>query len=209
MALLAGYLSRVTNQKEDASIAAFYLIALAAGVMIISAYGSAVDLLHLLFGSALAVDENALIGMAMVTSIILIVLALIYRPLILECFDPVFLRTSRGPGALVHLCFLCLVVLNLVACFLTLGSMMSIGLLMLPAIAARLWVHDIGALSITAGTLSISSSVLGLILSFHLSLPTGPSIVLIAGGFYGVSLLLGTQGGWLSRKLALQSHRES
>jgi len=209
VALLAGWLSRVTDQKEDASFAAFYLIALAAGVMIVSAHGSAVDLLHLLFGSALAVDESALLGMAAANSIILILLALIYRPLILECFDPVFLRTSGGPGALVHLCFLCLVVLNLVAGFLTLGTMMSVGLLMLPAIAARLWVHDVAALSLVAGALSMISSLLGLILSFHLSLPTGPSIILMAGGLYGLSLLLGIHGGWLGRKLALRSHREA
>jgi zinc/manganese transport system permease protein len=209
VALLAGWLSRVTDQKEDASFAAFYLIALAAGVMIVSAHGSPVDLLHLLFGSALAVDEAALMGMAAASSITLLLLALIYRPLVLECFDPVFLRTSGGPGARVHLCFLCLVVLNLVAGFLTLGTMMSVGLLMLPAIAARLWVHDVGALSLTAGGLSMGSSLVGLLLSYHLSLPSGPSIVLVAGLCYGASLLVGPQGGWLSRKLAQRSHREA
>ena len=207
VALLAGWLSRVTDQKEDASFAAFYLIALAAGVMIVSANGSPIDLLHLLFGSALAVDEQALLGVASASSITLALLALIYRPLILECFDPGFLRAAGGPGSTVHLLFLLLVVLNLVAGFLALGTLMSVGLLMLPAITARLWAQDVGTLSATACGISTLSALTGLLVSYHLSLPSGPCIVLVAGGVYIVSLLLGLNGSWLSRKLSLRAHR--
>lgn len=207
VALLAGWLSRVTDQKEDASFAAFYLIALAAGVMIVSANGSPIDLLHLLFGSALAVDEQALLGVASASSITLALLALIYRPLILECFDPGFLRAAGGPGGAVHLLFLLLVVLNLVAGFLALGTLMSVGLLMLPAITARLWAQDVGTLSATACGISTLSALTGLLVSYHLSLPSGPCIVLVAGGVYIVSLLLGLNGSWLSRKLSLRAHR--
>jgi zinc/manganese transport system permease protein len=207
VALLAGWLSRVTDQKEDASFAAFYLIALAAGVMIVSANGSPIDLLHLLFGSALSVDEQALLGVASASSITLILLALIYRPLILECFDPGFLRAAGGPGGPVHLLFLLLVVLNLVAGFLALGTLMSVGLLMLPAITARLWAQDVGTLSATACGISALSALTGLLLSYHLSLPSGPCIVLVAGGIYVTSLLLGLNGSWLSRELALRAHR--
>ena len=60
MALLAGLVSRFTTLKEDANFAAFYLTCLAIGVILVSTNGSNIDLLHLLFGSVLAVDLPAL-----------------------------------------------------------------------------------------------------------------------------------------------------
>lgn len=209
VALLAGWLSRVTAQKEDASFAAFYLMALAVGVMIISAYGSPIDLMHVLFGSVLAVDNQALLSVATSTSVTLVLLAVIYRPLITECFDPGFLRCAGGPGATVHLLFLWLVVLNLVAGFQALGTLMAVGLMMLPAITARFWVQDFDRLAAVACGLSIFSAWSGLLVSYHFDLPCGPSIVLVAGAFYLTSLLLGQRDSWLSRRLNLRTHRVS
>lgn len=207
VALLAGWLSRITSQKEDASFAAFYLIALAAGVMIISSHGSPIDLMHVLFGSVLAVDDDALITVAGVTTLTLVLLAVIYRPLVTECFDPGFLRASGGPGAAVHLLFLLLVVINLVAGFQALGTLMAVGLMMLPAITARFWAEDVGRLSAVAFGLSLLSAWSGLLVSYHFDLPSGPSIVLTAGGLYLLSLLVGQRDSWLSRHLALRAHR--
>ena len=61
---LAGAISRVTDLREDASFAGFYLVALAGGVLLLSLKGSSVDLVHVLFGSILAVDDAALCLMA-------------------------------------------------------------------------------------------------------------------------------------------------
>src|SRR5258708_6629593 len=91
VALLSGLVSRITALREDASFAAFYLISLAAGVLIVSTHGSNVDLLHVLFGTVLAVDDLALLLVASITTVTLLLLAAIYRPLIVECFDPGFL----------------------------------------------------------------------------------------------------------------------
>lgn len=82
VALAAGFVTRVTSQREDASFAAFYLIALALGVLLVSTHGSSVDLMHMLFGTILAVDDAALLLMAGVASLTLVVLAVIYRPLL-------------------------------------------------------------------------------------------------------------------------------
>ena len=62
VALAAGAVSRATKLREDASLAGFYLTSLALGVLIVSARGSNVDLLHVLFGSILSVDAPALIA---------------------------------------------------------------------------------------------------------------------------------------------------
>ena len=191
VALLSGLVTRLTPLREDASFAAFYLISLALGVLLVSTHGSNVDLLHLLFGSILAIDNAALVLIGAVASMSLLSLAVIYRPLVVECFDPGFLRAVGGRGGLVHTVFLALVVLNLVAGFQALGTLMAVGLMMLPAAAARFWVRELWTLSAASSALAFTSGFLGLLLSFHLDLPSGPSIVLVAGLAYFGSVLFG------------------
>jgi zinc/manganese transport system permease protein len=191
VALLSGIVTRLTPLREDASFAAFYLISLALGVLLVSTNGSNVDLLHLLFGSILAVDDMALVLIGAIATLSLLLLAVIYRPLVVECFDPGFLRTVGGSGGLVHTLFLALVVLNLVAGFQALGTLMAVGLMMLPAAAARFWVRELWSLSATSSGLALASAFLGLLLSYHLDLPSGPAIVLVAGIGYLASVLLG------------------
>jgi zinc/manganese transport system permease protein len=191
VALLSGLVTRLTPLQEDASFAAFYLISLALGVLLVSTHGSNVDLLHLLFGSILGIDDAALVLIGAVASVSLLSLAVIYRPLVVECFDPGFLRAVAGRGGLVHIVFLALVVLNLVAGFQALGTLMAVGLMMLPAAAARFWARDLWTLSAASSAVAFASGFLGLLLSFHLDLPSGPSIVLVAGLAYLASVLCG------------------
>ena len=134
VALAAGLVARTTLLREDASLAGFYLVSLALGVLIVSIRGSNIDLLHVLFGTVLALDDAALILVAAIATVSLIVLAVIYRPLVLECFDPQFLRSASGWSSPTHLIFLVLVVLNLVAGFQALGTLMAVGIMLLPAI---------------------------------------------------------------------------
>jgi zinc/manganese transport system permease protein len=199
VAALAGWVSRATRQKEDASFASFYLIALALGVMIMALAGSPVDLVHLLFGSVLAVDRTSLLLVAVVASVTLVALALLFRPLVVESLDPEFLRSVGGRGGWVHQAFIVLVVLNLVAGFQALGTLMAVGLMILPATAARYWARSIGGLCGLAVLIAMASAYLGLLASFHFELPSGPSIVLLAGAAYLVSALAGRQGGLLRR----------
>lgn len=199
VALLAGGISRLTVLKEDTSLAAFYLISLALGVTLVSLRGSNVDLLHVLFGTVLALDDAALLLLATIASLTLISLALAWRPLVLECVDPGFLRSVSRSGGPVHFLFLGLVVLNLIGGFHALGTLLAVGLMMLPAASARLWSDDITLMIFIAIGLGIASSWLGLALSFHTGWPTGPAIVLSAGLFYALSLIFGRAEGliWL------------
>jgi zinc/manganese transport system permease protein len=199
VAVLAGAVSRATTLKEDASLAGFYLISLAIGVLIVSKKGSNVDLLHVLFGTILAVDNASLILVASITSLTLIVLALIYRPLIVECFDSGFLRAAGGGGSAFHIAFLILVVLNLVSGFQALGTLMAVGLMMLPAAAARLWASEVWSLSLVAIAIGFISGIAGLLASYHFNLPSGPAIVLIAGLQNLLSVVLGSRGGLMKQ----------
>ena len=200
VAILAGIVARYSNAEEDSSLAAFYLLSLATGVLIISAKGSNVDLLHVLFGSVLALNNDALILLTAIATISVLSLAVLYRPLVFECVDPDFFKSVSKLSAVAHYAFLLLVVLNLVAGFHALGTLMSVGLMILPAAISRFWSDKLGAMLFIALLTSIISSYLGLFLSFHVSFATSPAIVLVMGIFYIVSLLFGQQGGLLSRK---------
>ncbi len=201
VALLSGLVSRTTILREDASFASFYLASLALGVLIVSLRGSNIDLLHVLFGTILAIDDEALYLIASITSGTAIVLALVYRPLVVECFDPGFLRSVGGRGSLYHLLFLFLVVANLVAAFQALGTLMAVGLMMLPASVARLWATTLPAMMAVAAGVAVLSGFIGLVTSFHVSLASGPAIVLTASLFYFASLLVG-RGGLAHRMIS-------
>ncbi len=201
VALLTGLVARTTVLREDTSLAAFYLISLALGVLIVSWKGSSVDLMHVLFGTVLALDDAALLFIAGIATVTLLALATVWRALVLECVDPGFLRVVSGSGAATHMVFMVLVVLNLVAGFQALGTLLSVGIMMLPAAASRFWARDVGGLCAVAVLVAVLSSMAGLLVSFHANLPSGPAIILVAGGIYIVSVLLGPVGGLVPQRL--------
>ena len=208
VALASGFVARVTALREDASLAAFYLISLALGVLIVSTRGSNVDLMHVLFGTVLALDNAALILLCSFASLSLFTLAILFRPLVLECVDPHFLRSVSKLSAITHFGFLALVVMNLVGGFHALGTLMAVGIMILPAAAARFWANGIGALIAVAALIAVLSSFTGLLLSFHYSLPSGPAIILVAGIVYGLSVIFGPVGGLVVQNLP-RRHFES
>jgi zinc/manganese transport system permease protein len=197
IALGAGLIARATPLKEDASLAAFFLIALALGVTIVSVKGSNVDLMHFLFGSVLAVDDPALFLIVGISSVSLVILALIWRPLVLECVDPGFLRSVSRAGGPAHIAFLALVVMNLVGGFQALGTLLAVGVMILPAVIARFWARDITAMIGVAVASAALSGYAGLVVSYQANLPSGPTIILAAGVLYALSLLFGPAGGLL------------
>ena len=201
VALLAGVTARATGMKEDASLAGFYLTSLAVGVLLVSAKGSTVDLLNILFGSILAVDNQGLLLVAAVASISTLTMSLIFRTLVIECFDPVYARAVGAGGAWVHAIFLMLVVLNLVSAFQALGTLMAVGLMMLPALAARFWSENISHIVLTSTGFAAFSSLAGLLISYHVEWASGPSIVLMASAIYLLSIIFGSKSGVLARWL--------
>jgi len=207
VALAAGLVARSSRLKEDASLAAFYLLSIATGVMIVSLRGRNLDLLHVLFGSVLALDDNSLLLISAISTLTLLALALLYRPLVLECFDAAFLRSVSRASPLAHYGFLVLVVLNLVSGFHALGTLMAVGIMILPAAAASLWVRRLPGMLGLAIVIALASGVAGLLVSFHVDVPAGPSIILVAGVIYVLSLAL-APGGMIGARFDRRPHFE-
>jgi zinc/manganese transport system permease protein len=208
VAILAGVVARSTGLKEDASLATFYLASLALGVTIVSVKGTNIDLLHVLFGDILAMDDQTLLVVAFNATITMLVLAVIYRPLVIESVDPFFLRTVSRAGTPSHLAFLALVVINLVSGFQALGTLLSVGLMILPAGIARFWSRDVTGMICVAVVAAILSGYAGLVLSFQTRVPSGPAIILVAAVLYVFSVLFGNVSGLL-RQLFPRRHLEA
>jgi zinc/manganese transport system permease protein len=190
----SGLVARSTVLREDTSLAAFYLLSLAVGVLIISSQGRNVDLLHVLFGSVLALDDATLALLGGITAFTLVAMALLHRSLVLECVDPGYLRSVSRMSPVAHYGFLLLLVLNLVAGFHALGTLLAVGMMILPAAAARLWVRRLVPMLLLASALCATGSVAGLVLSYAFELSSGPAIVLCLGALYLASVLLAPRG---------------
>ena len=175
--------------RDDVALAAFYLLSLAIGVLLVSGQGSNADLMHVLFGTVLAVDIPTLVLISLLATISILVLAALYRPLALESFDPEFLQAVGGGPRLYRMIFLAIIVLDLVAGFQAFGTLLAVGPMLLPAAAARHWARRVGPSMTLAVVLGIVAGYLGLLMSFFASLPSGPAIVLAAGALYLFSAL--------------------
>jgi zinc/manganese transport system permease protein len=206
--MTAGPASRALRLPEDAGFAVFYLAALAVGVMIASMGGGVIDLDKLLFGAALAIDNTALALACTAAIVTAIGLTLVYRPLLIDTLDPQFLRASGGTkwaGPVAQSVFFGLLALTTVASFHALGALMSIGLTILPAIAARFWAKSVPLMIVSAAVLGIAGVLAGLLVSFHLSAPVGAAIVSCLVGIVLVSSLVGPNQSLLTRSLGKAS----
>lgn len=196
---LASLVSQVTPQKEDSSLASLYLLSIAIGVVLVSQSGSSIDLLHLLFGSVLALDNATLAIVLSSCAFCLLLWVSFGRLLLYESLDSHHLQRLGYPVKLIHFSFLFLVVLTLVTGFQALGTLMALGLVLLPASAARFCVDSLPrqiGLSVVYG---IGASFSGLLFSFYLNWPSGPAIVLACGLIYFICFLLGPAHGLIPR----------
>jgi zinc/manganese transport system permease protein len=187
VAALAGLITS-ERARRDAGLVAFYLVALSLGVVLVAWRGSNVDVMRVLFGTVLAIDQRALLQIATVSTVIVLAIAALYRPLAVGAFDPAFLRAvgKRAPYGAV---FPALVVLALVASFQAFGTLMAVGPVLLPAAAARCWGLGVAGSMALATGFGLAASVAGLLVSYHGNVPSGPAIVLAAGLLFGVSLV--------------------
>ncbi|WP_199482161.1 metal ABC transporter permease [Vibrio owensii] len=196
VALSSSWISKKAKLNEDSTFAGLYLGSLALGVVLVSYRKNNIDLLHLLFGSLLAVDNSALIFISGVVSITLVILAICYRAIVFESFNSSFFAIHSTRYSLyVHALFMGLVVLNLIAGFQVLGTLMSVGLMMLPAISSRCWTDRLPVMLSIATLFGIFSGVIGLTWSWYQSIPAGPAIVLVATLLFFISIFYGNKKG--------------
>jgi zinc/manganese transport system permease protein len=199
VAALTGLLGRARPARQDAGLLSFYLVTLALGVTLVALFGSNVDTVRVLFGTVLAIDIRALLQIATVSTLTMFLLAVFYRPMAVDSFDPLFLRLTGSHG--MRALFTILVLLNLVVSFQAFGTLLAIGPMLIPAAAARCWTHRPGRMMALASAMGMLASYAGLVLSYHRNLPSGPAIVMAGGAIYAVSLLTAATANAIKTRL--------
>jgi len=208
--LLTGVISTVVNRlsrlPEDAAMGALNVISFAAGVMLMSHIAAPTDLLHFLFGNILAVTGADLVVVAVVTGLAVLGVAVGYRAIVLEIFDPIFHRASGGKSLLTHITILVMTVLCLVAALRAVGLVLALGLFILPAVTAYLWCERFGSMLLVAASYGGIGAMLGCYLSYHLNVASGPCMIVVLGVGFVVSLVASPRHGVLSRFLRPRHH---
>lgn len=196
VALFSGWVSERTRLREDSSFAAFYLLSLALGVLLISQHGTQIDLVHILFGNLLSIDEASLNLILGISIFSLSVFLIFSRVIVLEAFERNFLLTMGIRPTRIHFLFLILVVLALLAAFQSMGTLLAVGLMIIPAAASRLLTSHLRGMILISALMAVAASLVGLLLSYHLGWPSGPAIVLVCGMFYAFAII---QDQWRGR----------
>jgi zinc/manganese transport system permease protein len=194
-ALGSALLSRLTRVKEDAAFGSLFIVFFGLGVALISKLPTRINLADFLFGNVLGVGSADLRLAGAVSAGTVALFAIFYRSILLETFDPVFHRATGGRGGLVHLGFLTLTVLNLVAAMQTMGIVLALGLFLLPAVSAYLWCDRFVSMLLLSIGIALAGSILGILVSFHAGLASGAAIVLCLGAFFFVSVLFSPRYG--------------
>jgi zinc/manganese transport system permease protein len=184
VSLISHTVARTTKLHQDATLASFYIMALALGILMLSLSGGQMHAMHILFGSILAVDEASLNFIALTSLITLGVFKVIYRPLVYDCFDPFFARSVGIHGTFYTNIFLALVVCVLIAACQAMGTLMAIGVMVVPCVTACLLGSRLRTIMLTSALLAMAESYMGIVLSYMFNWPTGPTIILLAGLVY-------------------------
>lgn len=193
--ILSSLFSRASTASSDNILTVFYLFSLSLGVLIMSISGSNLDLLNFLFGNIFAINNETILMLGIITSLTLITIFFISRPLIIEIVDPLFFSSVSKIGGLIDIIFMILVVLNLIASFQAIGTLMGIGIMVIPSISLRFWTNNLFKIIIFSVITALLSSYVALIISFNVNISCSPLIIIILSSFFLLSFIIGKRNG--------------
>jgi ABC-type Mn2+/Zn2+ transport system permease subunit len=171
---------RRSRLREDTAAAVVFVFMLALGVVLISrTEGYAVDLTAFLFGDVLGVGGADVVVTAVLTAAVLALVAVLYRPFLLLSFDRQRAAALGLRVDLLQLVMLVIITLAVVVGFRVVGSLLVLGMLMAPPAAAALVTKRLPAMMALSAAIAAASAPIGLLLSWHLDLAAGASIVLV------------------------------
>ncbi|WDU53514.1 metal ABC transporter permease [Taylorella equigenitalis] len=203
VAIGAGVIMRNTHLKEDASFATTYILSLSLGMILVGNDGH--ELSHILFGSIYNIADIDIWVILIVSSVTMILLALFYRPIVMECLDPLFMRMDGGLGRFTHILFLVMLAFNLVAGYKVLGTLLVVSVMLLPAITSTFITRSLEKQILLSSLISILILYFGLVIAYNFNLQPSAIIALLGGVCYLLALFFGSQKGILRRTSKIQA----
>jgi ABC-type Mn2+/Zn2+ transport system permease subunit len=190
-AVATGLILRRSRLREETAAGVVFVFMLALGVAIVSrADGYAVDLTSFLFGDVLGVQSGELVLTGVLTTAVIAVVAVLYRPFLMLSFDRRRAAAIGLPVDTLNTLMLVVLALAVVVGFRVVGALLVLGLLIAPPAAAALLTTRLPAMMAASAAIAAASAPIGLVISWHLDLAAGASIVLVAVTAFGVALAL-------------------
>ncbi|MDQ7030602.1 MAG: metal ABC transporter permease [Ardenticatenia bacterium] len=185
-ALLIARLSAGRQVSEDTAIGITFAGMFALGIAMISTGRTfAVDLTHILFGNVLAVSRADLVRMGVVGGGVVLAVVWYYREFLILAFDPLLAATLKLPVGRLNDIFVVLIALSVVVSLQTVGTALTLAMLITPAATAQLLAHRLSTMMALAVAVGIMAGLIGLYVSFYFSVASGAAIVLTATLLFG------------------------
>ncbi len=185
-----GAISKQAEIKEDTAIGIIFAGMFALGIALISTVRSyAVDLSHFLFGDVLGVSAQSLWLIIIFGAIVLLTIAAFYKEFLTLSFDPILAATLRLPVNLLNNLLLGLIAVTVAVSLQTVGVALMVAMLVTPAATASLLTHRLPTMMTLSAFIAAVAGVIGLYLSYYLSIASGAAIVLTATAFFLLAFL--------------------
>ncbi|MDY6940440.1 MAG: metal ABC transporter permease [Cyanobacteriota bacterium] len=198
-AMVVGIVQTRSPVKVDTAMALTLTSFMGLGIILITLLGTnSIDLTHLLFGDILGVRSSDVWQTSVSAAIVFLLTKLFYKELQFYTFDPLGAQASGLPVTAMYFGLIVAITLTIVSSMQTVGVLLAIALLTGPAATAYLLVKELHQMMIGGAIFGIASSVGGMYLSYHLDLPSGPAIVMVAFGFFVLALLFSPSQGILT-----------
>jgi manganese/iron transport system permease protein len=193
-----GAIGKGAHIKEDTAIGIIFAGMFALGIALISTVRSyAVDLAHFMFGNVLGVSPGDLWLIAILGGLIVLVILALYKEFMILSFDPILASTLRLPSTVLHYLQLVLIALAIVVSLQTVGVALMVAMLVTPAATAYLLTRRLAAMMALAALIGALSGVVGLYLSYQVSVASGAAIVLVCTACFLLALLFSPHRGLL------------
>jgi manganese/iron transport system permease protein len=187
-ALGIGTISKNAEIKEDTAIGIIFAGMFALGIALISTVRSyTVDLSHFLFGDVLSVSTRSLWLILIFGGLVLLIIFAFYKEFTTLSFDPILAVTLRLPVGVLNNLLLTLIAVTVAVSLQTVGVALMVAMLVTPAATASLLTHRLSTMMMLAAIFASLSGVIGLYLSFYLSIASGAAIVLTATLFFMIA----------------------
>ncbi len=196
-----GVVSKGASLKEDTAIGIVFAGMFALGIALISTVrGYAVDLAHFLFGNVLGVSNQDLWLTFIFGGLVILTILLFYKEFLVLSFDPILAATLRIPANFLNYLLFVLIAVAIVVSLQTVGVALMLAMLVTPPATAYLLTRRLPTMMLTSAALGALAGVIGLYLSYYVSVASGAAIVLVSTAIFLLVALLAPRRGWLWRR---------
>ena len=187
--LSIGYLKENSRIKEDTVMGIVYSGMFGLGLVLFTEVETDQHLTHILFGNLLGVSDAEMLQTLVISAVVFFVIFLRRKDFLLYCFDATQAKIVGLSPRLLHYSLLILLALTIVSAMQVVGVILVVAMLISPGITAFILTKRFDHMITIALATSISTSIFGTIISYHIDGATGPCIILLQAAVFLTALI--------------------